>query len=216
MVGRDLQRAAGQEPQIALTMPILRGLDGHRKMGKSLNNYIGVGESTKEQFGKTMSIPDSYEEEVDGKKVTRSLLAEWFELLTDRPAAEIRELLAGHPMEAKKTLAGDIVRFYHGAEAAATARREWEQQFSKGKDPDQIDEVKLPAAEVPGGELPVVKLLTLTGLCKSGNEARQKVTEGAFNYGPDRTRPADAKATVPVTDGLVLRLGRKIVRVRLG
>src|SRR5437016_6930423 len=79
MVGRDLQRAAGQEPQVCLTMPILRGLDGVKKMGKSLANYIGVGEPAKEQFAKAMSIPDD-------------LMAEWFTLLTDRPAADIDRL----------------------------------------------------------------------------------------------------------------------------
>jgi tyrosyl-tRNA synthetase len=205
MVGRDLQRAAGQEPQIALTMPILRGTDGERKMGKTAGNYIGLNEPAKEQFGKTMRIPDE-------------LLREWFTLLTDRPEEEIDRIVAGHPNEAKKLLAGDIVRFYHGPDVAAQVLADWNKQFGGGgkQDPDHIDEVRVPAAEVQGGELPVVKLLTLTGLCKSGNEARQKVTEGAFNYGPDRTKPADAKATVPVTDGLVLRLGRKIVRVRLG
>jgi tyrosyl-tRNA synthetase len=205
MVGRDLQRDAGQEPQICLTMPILRGTDGEKKMGKSLDNYIGVGEPAKEQFGKTMRISDH-------------LLREWFTLLTDRSEEEIERIVAGHPNEAKKLLAGDIVRFYHGREAAEQVLADWNKQFSGGGklDPDHIDEVKVSAAEVQGGEVPVVKLLTLTGLCKSGNEARQKVTEGAFNYGPDRTKPADAKATVPVTDGLVLRLGRKIVRMRLG
>src|SRR5262249_10094486 len=103
MVGRDLQRDAGQEPQICLTMPILRGLDGEKKMGKSLNNYIGVGEAADVQFGKTMSIPDN-------------LLREWFELLTDRPLDETTRLVS-EPLEAKKTLAADIVSFYHGREA---------------------------------------------------------------------------------------------------
>src|SRR5262245_54271923 len=91
MVGRDLQRAGGQEPQICLTMPILRGLDGEKKMGKSLGNYIGVNEPAKEMFGKTMRIPDA-------------LMREWFELLTDFTPARIDELLAGKPNEAKKAL----------------------------------------------------------------------------------------------------------------
>src|SRR6266702_1757486 len=94
MVGRDLQRDAGQEPQVCLTLPILIGLDGTRRMGKSLGNYIGVGESAYEQFAKTMSIPDM-------------LMQEWFELLTDRLAEEIASLTAPaktHPMKAKETL----------------------------------------------------------------------------------------------------------------
>src|SRR5262249_16370190 len=94
MVGRDLQRDAGQEPQICLTLPILVGLDGQRRMGKSLGNYVGVGESAYEQFAKVMSIPDD-------------LMREWFELLTDRPVEEVRQLCnpeTTHPMKAKETL----------------------------------------------------------------------------------------------------------------
>src|SRR3954463_7918221 len=96
MVGRNLQTDAGQEPQICLTLPILCGLDGVRRMGKSLGNYVGVGEPANEQFGKTMSIPDT-------------LMRQWFDLLSDRPATEVEQLLAGHPMEAKKALGRDIV-----------------------------------------------------------------------------------------------------------
>src|SRR5437016_233733 len=125
MVGRDLQNDAGQEPQVCLTLPILRGLDGVRRMGKSLGNYIGVGEPANEQFAKVMSIPDV-------------LMEEWFTLLTDRKPEEITRLTSDeanpemtmiHPMEAKKLLAKDIVSFYHGAEAAAVARGAWERQF---------------------------------------------------------------------------------------
>src|SRR5262249_37903195 len=118
MVGRNLQSDAGQEPQVCITLPILRGLDGTRRMGKSLGNYVGVGESAYDQFAKVMSIPDD-------------LMREWFELLTDRPAEEIAQLTdsqATHPMEAKKTLGKDIVAFYHGA--AAEAQAEWQRRFS--------------------------------------------------------------------------------------
>lgn len=202
MVGRDLQRDAGQEPQVCLTMPILRGTDGEKKMGKSVGNYIGLNEPAKEQFGKTLSIPDH-------------LMKEWFELLTDRPTDDIARLLAGHPMEAKKTLAADIVTFYHGPEAAASARKNWDTQFSAKKDPENIDEVSISASEIQNGEMPAVKLIVLSGLCKSNGEARSKITEGAFNYGPDRTKVTDVKANVAVADGLIVRLGRKIFRVRI-
>ncbi|MCS7272122.1 MAG: tyrosine--tRNA ligase, partial [Gemmataceae bacterium] len=107
MVGRDLQRAAGQQPQVCITMPIPRGTDGVKKMGKSVGNYIGVHESPQEMFGKTMRIPDE-------------LMAEWFTLLTDRGQDDIATILAGKPNEAKKTLAADIVRFFHGDAAAQT------------------------------------------------------------------------------------------------
>ncbi len=218
MVGRDLQRSAGQEPQICLTMPILRGLDGCKKMGKSLGNYIGVGERAREQFEKAMSIPDEYHVKDEKGTVleTYKVMREWFELLTDFPVSEIDRLLAGHPMEAKKTLAGEIVKFYHGAEAAATARTDWEDQFSKRRDPDNIDEVTISAASLVAGAIPAVDLIVATGLAPSKSEARRKIEHGnAFNYGPDRTKVTDVKATVPVCDGLVVRLGRKIIRVRL-
>jgi tyrosyl-tRNA synthetase len=201
MVGRDLQRDAGQEPQVCLTMPILRGTDGAKKMGKSVGNYIGLNEPAKDQFGKTMSIPDT-------------LLAEWFELLTDRPTDEVAALVANQPLEAKKTLAAAVVGAYHGDAAAAAARRDWDTR-SKGGDPDAIDEVTIPAAELQGGQVGVLRLMVLAGLCESNNVARRKVQEGAFNYGPDRAKPADFKAAVAVADGMVLRLGKKMKRVRL-
>lgn len=193
MVGRRLQTAAGQEPQVCFTMPILIGLDGEKKMGKSLGNYIGVGEPASEQFGKTMSIPDT-------------LMRSWFELLTNRNGDDIDKLLEGRPDESKKVLAMDIVRGYHSEEASVQTREDWDRRI-KGVDPLLIDAVSLPA-----GDTPVLDLIVAVGFCKSKSEARKKVEEGAFNYGPDRTKPADWKATVPVTDGLVLRLGRKIAR----
>jgi len=202
MVGRDLQKGRGQEPQVPFTMPILRGLDGEKKMGKSLGNYIGVGEPAKEQFGKTMRIPDG-------------LMHEWLTLLTDRTDADIRTLLAGKPNEAKKQLGADIVKWFHGEAGAEQVLADWAKQFEKGGDPDVIDEVTIPVADLVDGTLTAQKLVVATGLTKSGGEARKKIEEGAFNYGPDRTKPVEWKTPVPVCDGLVLRLGRKIVRVRI-
>ena len=206
MVGRDLQRDAGQEPQVCVTLPILRGLDGERRMGKSLGNYIGVGEPAQVQFDKTMSIADE-------------LMREWFELLTDRPPEEIARLTNAdtiHPMEAKKMLAADIVAFYYGADAAAAARAEWERRFSGRQDPSEIPEVSIPAVELADGKLLILKLLTLTRLAKSNNEARRLVEGGGVTIGPDREKVTDPKAGVTVTDGLVVRVGSKrVVRVRL-
>ena len=205
MVGRRLQEADGQVPQVCLTLPILRGLDGARRMGKSLGNYVGVGESSDQQFGKTMSIPDD-------------LLKEWYTLLTDRPLAEIAELADAaktHPMVAKKQLAQDILGFYHGPEAGPLAQANWEKQFSDKKDPDTIREVVVPAADAVE-PLALPKLLVLAGFCKSNNEARQKITEGAVSIGPERTKLTDWKTTVPLTDGLVIRLGSKnIAKIRI-
>src|SRR5262249_43657117 len=123
MVGRDLQRDAGQEPQVCVTLPILRGLDGVKRMGKSLANYVGVGDSAYDMFAKTMSGPDD-------------LLQEWFDLLTDRPQTEVAQLLeAGrNPRDAKRALGMDIVTFYHGEAAAREAADEWTRRFSSGQD----------------------------------------------------------------------------------
>ena len=199
MMGRKLQEDAGQEPQVCLTLPILRGLDGVRRMGKSLGNYIGVGEPAKEQFAKTMSIPDD-------------LMREWFTLLTDRSADEITRLVdpaVTHPMEAKKTLGRDIVTFYHGADAAAQARAEWEKQFSQAQDPSEIDEVQVAAANLADGKVRCDEAPGAADLAKSNNEARRHVQGGGVTIGPDREKVTDPNQTVAVTDGLVVRFGRE-------
>ncbi|MGL4553571.1 MAG: tyrosine--tRNA ligase, partial [Gemmataceae bacterium] len=135
MMGRRLQEDAGQRPQVCMTLPILRGLDGERRMGKSLGNYVGVGMPAQEQFDRTMSIPDA-------------LLREWYDLLTD--VAEI----PADPFEAKKRLGAAIVNGYHGPEAGAAARQGWEKRFSAKQDPDVIQEV-----EVAGGPTGIVQLV---------------------------------------------------------
>lgn len=204
MMGRRLQEAAGQEPQVCITLPILRGTDGERRMGKSLGNYVGVGESAKEQFGKTMSIPDS-------------IMQEWFELLTDKPSAEISALIGSNPMEAKKQLGMEIVRYYYGPETAAKARADWQREISGKQDPEDIPEAVISRAVVQfkDGKAGVLRVVVAAGLAKSNSEARQKVTEGAVNIGPDRTKITDPKAEIELADGLILRLGRHIRRITL-
>ena len=200
MVGRDLQKDAGQAPQVPMTLPILRGLDGEKKMGKSLGNYIGVGETAKEQFGKTMRIPDG-------------LMREWFTLLTDLGEGEIAGILVGKPNEAKKRLGAEIVKWFYGAAGAYAVLADWKKQFEDQGDPENMPEVSISATEIVEGQIGVLKLIVFAGLAKSNSEARKKVEEGAFNYGPDRAKPQDYRATVPVAPGLILRLGRKILRV---
>jgi tyrosyl-tRNA synthetase len=206
MVGRKLQEDAGQEPQVCLTLPILRGLDGERRMGKSLGNYVGVGMPAQEQFDRTMSIPDG-------------IMREWFELLTDRPAAEIDVLLDGaqtHPMSAKKTLGRDIVAFYHGPDAAATAQAEWERRFSDRQDPTDIPEVEVPLGGLTDGKMPAFKLLAALKLAPSNNEARRLVQGGGVTVGEGREKVSDPNTLLPVPAGLIVRVGsRRVVRVRL-
>lgn len=206
MVGRRLQEDAGQEPQICLTLPILRGLDGERRMGKSLGNYIGVGEPAQVQFDKTMSIPDH-------------LMREWFELLTDRTEAEIGGLTdpqRTHPMEAKKALGRDIVAFYHGADAARAAEAEWVKRFSIREDPTEIEEVTISASELTDEKMGISKLLVVLKMVASNNEGRRAVEGGGVNIGSEKTKITDPKAVVTVTDGLIVRFGsRRVKRVRL-
>jgi len=207
MMGRRLQEAAGQEPQICLTLPILRGLDGVRRMGKSLGNYVGVGEPAKGQFFKIMQVPDD-------------LMREWFELLTDLPASEITKLVdpaQTHPKAAKQRLGIEVATFYHGAEAATQACADWESEVRGKQDAVDMKEVSVSLAAVAtaSGKAGILKLIVAAGLAKSNTEARNKVLEGAVNVGPERSTIADPKAEIDAADGLVMRLGKRTVRVRI-
>src|SRR5262249_21123573 len=152
-----------------------------RRMGKSLGNYIGVGESAEEQFGKTMSIPDN-------------LMRDWFALLTDRGTEEIARLTNSevtNPRQAKEILGKDIVRFYHGERAAEDAADEFRKRFADKQDPNEIPEVPVSAGELKDGNLWVVKLLVLLDMAKSNNEARRLVQGGGVTIGPDREKVTD-------------------------
>lgn len=208
MMGRHLQSDAGQEPQICITLPILRGLDGVRRMGKSLGNYVGISEPPQQQFGKIMSIPDE-------------LMREWFELLTDRDPQEIARLTdpdQTHPRQAKETLAKDIVGFYHGQAAADAAAEEFRRVFAQKQDPDTIPEVELAVADpdLKEGRMWIARLLVKAGLAPSTSEGMRLIKGGGVTVGPDRTRLTDPRAEIAVTDGLLLRVGsRRIARIRL-
>jgi len=160
MVGRDLQRDAGQEPQVCITMPLLEGLDGVRKMSKSYGNYVGISDDPKDMFGKLMSISDE-------------LMWKYYELLTAIPLPEISEMKDGiasekiHPMDVKKNLAVNIISQYYDEETAKNARAAFEKVFSKGNLPDDIPEFNLPVGET---ELNFIKILTEAKMAPSGGE----------------------------------------------
>ena len=190
LVGRDFQRAAGQEPQVAITMPLLVGLDGTEKMSKSLDNYVGVTDAANEMFGKCMSIPDA-------------LMANYLELLTDLPLEEVSRLAnAIHPREAKERLALMVTASYHGEDAAVTAAEGFRRVFSEKKLPDEMPELALAAAPVG-----LLKLLVEAGHAKSTSEARRLVTGGGVSI--DGEKMTDPKAEVAPADGAVLRTGRR-------
>jgi tyrosyl-tRNA synthetase len=120
-------------------------------------------------------------------------------------------------MEAKKQLGCEIIKFYYGADAGAKARKEWENQFSGRQDPLEIPEASISRAAIQfnEGKAGVLRIIVAAGLAKSNNEARNKVTEGAVNIGPDRTKITDPKAEIDIADGLIVRLGRHVRRVKL-
>lgn len=204
MVARELQKDDGQEPQVAMTLPILRGLDGNRRMGKSLGNYIGVAEAAYDQFAKAMSISDN-------------LMGEWFKLLTDLPETEIPALAdpaQTHPREAKERLGKEIVAFYHGAGAADAAAAEWRKRFSERQDPTDIPEVNLAASLLVDGKLGASKLVAALGLAKSNNEARRLVEQGSLSIGPDKTKVSDPNQLIEIQNGLIVRVGsRRIIKI---
>lgn len=203
MAARDLQKNAGQEPQVCITLPILRGLDGIKRMGKSLGNYVGVGDSSYDQFAKIMSIPDE-------------LMKEWFALLTNLSSLQINDLLDAsktHPLEAKKTLGKNIVGFYHGDIVANEAAEEWVKRFSQRQDPTDIPVIVLNATQLAG--CTVTKLLVFLDFAKSNNDARRLIQGGGVTIGPDKTKIIDPNQVITIEGELIVRVGaRRVVRAK--
>ncbi len=204
LVARDLQQAEGQEPQVAMTLPILVGTDGVRRMGKSLGNYIGVAESAENQFGKVMSVPDGP-------------MRQYFTLLTDLKLDEIDQLLAPdiNPRESKEVLGKHIVGEYHGVDAAEKAANEFRRRAAR-LDPEDIPEIAIDAGLVDEeGRIAAPRLIVALGFETSGSNARRLIEQGGFNIGETREVINDPKALIHANDGLIVRCGkRKIARVR--
>jgi tyrosyl-tRNA synthetase len=191
MKGRDLQEAMGQGPQVVLTVPLLLGLDGVEKMSKSLGNYIGFMEPADDQFGKAMSISDD-------------LMWDWWLLLTDKLPREIEAMKAGHPMDAKKALAREIVSQFHGEAESLAAGERWVKRFSERK-VDDAPEVEVPATAGP--EL-LVKLLVERGLAASRKEAERLLLQGAVSL--DGEKVTDSRLTLELAPGAsrLVRVGK--------
>jgi len=205
LLGRDLMRAEGLEPQVVLTLPLLVGTDGVEKMSKSLNNAIGVLDPPGEMYGKIMSIPDA-------------LLWSYFELLTDVPVEELaakRKAVEGgaNPRDTKADLARRITAEFHGAEAAARAEEDFRRAFSRGEVPAELETIELSSADAGTA----AKALVAAGLSASMREARRKIAEGALKVyagaagEPRELRDPDENLESP--DAIVLRLGRRFIRV---
>jgi tyrosyl-tRNA synthetase len=186
--GRDLQADFGQPPQVVMTLPLLEGTDGVKKMSKSYGNAIALNDAPEDMFGKVMSLSDA-------------MMWKYLELLTDRDPVPLRAL---HPMEAKKTLAGDLVTRYRGADAATKARAHFETVFSKKGNPDDI-----PAYRVPRSPMSLTALMVEAGLAPSKNEARRLLAQGAVELAGERVTE---EREITVHSPLLIKVGKRQFR----
>lgn len=203
LVGRQLQEAYGQPPQIVLTMPLLEGLDGVQKMSKSLNNYVGINEAPEEMFGKLMSISDD-------------LMWRYFELLSFRPMKDIKELQkqarAGtNPRDIKMQLADEIVARFHGHATAQQAHEEFINRFRHGALPESMPEIEFTLVDTG---IPVGQMLKQSGLTASASEAFRMIDQGAVKIDGERVTERDTM--INRTGTYVFQIGkRKFARIRV-
>jgi len=196
LMGRDLQRSRGQEPQVVLTLPLLEGLDGVNKMSKSLGNYIGITESADSIYGKVLSISDD-------------LMFRYYDLLSDLGRSEIAALKAKlangevHPKEVKKRLARELTARFYSPAAAVMAEENFEKVFQKGGLPDVIPEVRLAA----NGEIWVPQLLVDAGLVTSTSDGRRMIQQGAVSL--DGERVGDQGLKVQAAGEILIKVGKR-------
>ncbi|MFA6540558.1 MAG: tyrosine--tRNA ligase [Bacteroidota bacterium] len=197
LVGRAIQREFGKEPQVILTMPILPGTDGVEKMSKSLDNYIGISDSPKDMFGKTLSIPDR-------------LIHQYFVLATNVPTAEIEEIkkqlsdASSNPRDFKRRLAREIVTLYHSADSAQAAQDEFDRIFVKKDLPDEIEEMKYGTT---GSRVNILQLLAETKLAPSKSEARRLVDQGGVTVNGEKI--SDPKSDVVLNEHKIIKVGKR-------
>ena len=203
LVGRQLQQAWGQAPQVVMTLPLLEGLDGVQKMSKSLGNYVGIDEPPAVMFGKIMSVSDE-------------LMWRYFELLSFRPLGEIEalkaEVAAGrNPMEAKFELARELTARFHGEDGARAGRQDFDQRIRAGAMPEDLE---CKVLECEGGEIGLAAALTAAGLTASNSEAFREIRQRAVRV--DGERVEDTRATLAAGKRYVLAVGkRRIIEVDL-
>ena len=196
LVGRELQRAFGQEPQVVITVPILEGLDGKNKMSKSLDNYVGIDEAPNEMFGKIMSISDE-------------LMWRWFDLLSFKTTDEIKELKADqtngrNPRDIKIELAKELISRFHDEESADLAETNFINQFQKKNIPDDIEEVSLVLSE---GSIPLANLLKDCEMTSSTSEAIRMIKQGAVRI--DEKKITDTKYKISSGTSAVYQVGKR-------
>lgn len=199
LVGRDLQREFGQEPQVIITMPIIEGTDGVEKMSKSLGNYIGINEEPNDMYGKIMSIPDK-------------LMEIYFRLLTDIPEQQINQIKKDlkannvHPRDIKKRLAKEIVKIYHGYSNANQAENHFEQVFQEKMDPENSQKLLIPIRDLSENKLWIVKLVKMTKALTSTGEAIRIIKQGGVRI--NHKKITNPNTDIVVKDGDILRIGK--------
>jgi tyrosyl-tRNA synthetase len=203
LVGRDIQREFGQEPQVIITMPLLVGTDGVEKMSKSLDNYIAFNDPPFEMYGKTMSIPDE-------------LIYDYFLLTTDLSPTEIENIKkqlndpSVNPRDLKRRLAWELVRMYHGVEEANKAQEEFDKIFVRKEIPEELEEFEI---EQGDGKIRIVELLVQTGLANSKSEAKRLIQLGGVSI--DGVKINDIDATVELDKSFVIKVGkRKFLKIK--
>jgi tyrosyl-tRNA synthetase len=203
LLGRELQKAMGQESQCVLTLPLIEGLDGVQKMSKSLNNYVGINEAPREMYGKLMSVPDA-------------LMWKYYSYLLCWPADEVEQMRVGvaegslHPRAVKDRLAQAVVERFVDQAAAKEASAEFTRVFAEKALPDELPEVRVPAEEIG-----LLTLMVQAALAKSNGEARRLVKQGAVRI--DDERISDERAMVMPREGMVLRSGKRgFAKVTIG
>jgi tyrosyl-tRNA synthetase len=202
LMGRELQKEYGQKPQIAITMPILVGIDGVNKMSKSLGNYIGVSEPPNEIFGKVMSIPDS-------------IMIDYFNLLTRLSKDEISEIKKNiesgklNPSIAKRKLAVNIIENLYDHSSAESAEVNFNRIFKDKEAPDQIEEFIIDKKDYPSGKIKVISLLTSSRLCSSNSDAKRVVEQGGLKIGSNKVTDINMEINLEEINSKIIQKGRR-------
>lgn len=195
LVGRDLQRLDGQDPQVCLMMPLLEGTDGTQKMSKSYDNYIGINEEPNDMYGKVLSIPDD-------------LIYRYFELVTDLPTDElpgIKDKVANDPRNTKHDLAFTITRMYHGKEAAKDARKHFEQTVINKEIPDDAPEFEFE----PGSTHRLLDIISDAELTQSNGETKRMIKQGGVSIDDEKIKEINHEITFSAGDTLNLKVGKR-------
>ncbi|RJP27455.1 MAG: tyrosine--tRNA ligase [Actinobacteria bacterium] len=205
LAGRELQRVMGQEPQSVLTLPILVGLDGEKKMSKSLGNYVGLTDPPGEMFGKLMSLADE-------------LMPDYFRLTTALEPAEVDAVMAElesgalHPAQAKRRLAAEVTSLYWGSEAARGAEQAFDRVHVEKEPPEEVPEVHIDPTEFEDGSIWLPRLLVLVDLASSTSEGKRLISQGGIKLGNGVVEDAEMELSAEELEGLIIQKGKRHFR----